>query len=160
MAESSAFDDALHGRYTQPLADDFVLRRGDGVYAYQLAVVVDDIAMQISEVVRGDDLLSSTPRQLALYAALHAEPPGFLHVPLLLGPDARRLSKRYGAPSVGEYRAAGISPTKLVGLLAHSLGLAESGEHIGPQALIPRFELAHLPRTPTSIDASLAALAR
>jgi glutamyl-tRNA synthetase len=158
MAVGEAFDDVLHGRFAQPVTDDFVLRRGDGVYAYQLAVVVDDSAMQISEVVRGDDLLSSTPRQLALYRALGAEPPAFLHVPLLLRLDGERLSKRNGAPSIAEYRAAGITPQRILGLMAHSLGLADQVEPLSAQALIPRFDLARLPRAATRLDASIAAL--
>jgi glutamyl-tRNA synthetase len=158
MDASEAFEDALHGHFAQPVTDDFVVRRGDGVYAYQLAVVADDIAMQISEVVRGDDLLSSTPRQLALYRALGAEPPQFLHVPLLLRLDGERLSKRNGAPALAEYRAAGITPQRIVGLMAHSLGLSEHCEPLSAHALIPRFDLARLLRAPTRLDASVAAL--
>lgn len=146
------FVDGLYGPYTQAVLDDFVLQRGDGVYAYQLAVVVDDIAMRVTEVVRGDDLLSSTPRQLALYAALGAEPPRFMHVPLVLGPDGRRLSKRHGAPPVSEYRAAGVAPERIIGILAHTLGLAAAGEAVSAAELVARFEPSALPRAPVHLD--------
>jgi glutamyl-tRNA synthetase len=144
-----SFHDGIHGAYTGDRLDDFVLQRGDGVYAYQLAVVVDDLAMQISEVVRGDDLLSSTPRQLALYAALDAEPPAFVHVPLVLGPDGKRLSKRHESTSIAEYRDAGVSPERIIGLLAHTLGLAPAGAVLPASALVAGFRLEALPRTKT-----------
>jgi glutamyl-tRNA synthetase len=90
-----SFVDALTGRTVEPLAQgDFVLRRADGLYSYHLAVVVDDIAMQVSEVVRGADLAGCTGLQLALYDALGAPAPRFAHVPLLLGSDGKRLAKR------------------------------------------------------------------
>jgi glutamyl-tRNA synthetase len=151
MAASPEFDDLLHGRFAQPVADDFVLRRGDGVYAYQLAVVVDDIAMGITEVVRGDDLLSSTPRQLALYRALDAEPPRFLHVPLLLTSEGKRLSKRHAAPSIAQYRAEGAHAEQLVGLLAESLGLAERADPVSAKQLIDSFDPSRLRRTPARL---------
>ncbi|HEY2736323.1 MAG TPA: tRNA glutamyl-Q(34) synthetase GluQRS [Polyangiales bacterium] len=138
--------DVLAGEYDVGVSDDFVLQRGDGVYAYQLAVVVDDIAMGVSEVVRGDDLLSSTPRQIALYRALGAEPPKFLHVPLLLGPDGRRLSKRQGAKSIAEYRAEGMSAEQLIGLIAATLGLAPPGQQLTAAELSSRFELRAITR--------------
>ena len=144
-----SFVDRLHGLYDMGVSDDFVLRRADGVYAYQLAVVVDDIAMRVSEVIRGDDLLSSTPRQLALYAALGATPPAFLHVPLVLDADGRRMSKRFGSPGVAELRARGCSAAQVVGQLAHSLGLAERGEALGPEALIARYDPTKLSREPS-----------
>jgi glutamyl-tRNA synthetase len=149
---AAQFHDVLHGEYSAGVADDFVLRRGDGVYAYQLAVVVDDIAMKITEVVRGDDLLSSTPRQIALYQALGAEPPQFMHVPLLLAADGRRLSKRHAARSIAQYRAAGASASQLLGLLAGTLGLANAGEALEPAQLIARFDVARLPRTAARMD--------
>src|SRR4029079_10547431 len=99
-------------------ADDFVLRRSDGLQAYQLAVVADHIAMHITEVVRGEQLPSSTPRQIALPRALGATPPAFLHVPLVLGPDGTRLSKRHRAIAIADHRAAGESPAQVIGPLA------------------------------------------
>jgi glutamyl-tRNA synthetase len=152
------FVDALHGERAAQPVDDFVLQRGDGVYAYQLAVVVDDVAMGITEVVRGDDLLTSTPRQLALYRALGVEAPGFLHVPLMLAMDGRRLSKREGAPSVAEYRAAGVPSARVVGLLAWTLGLVGDGIEIAPSDLVEKFEVGRLPQEATKIDASVSAL--
>jgi glutamyl-tRNA synthetase len=147
------FIDRMHGPVPPSDVDDFVLQRGDGVYAYQLVVVVDDIAMGITEVVRGDDLLSSTPRQVALYRALEARAPEFLHVPLVLAPDGRRMSKREQAPSVSQFRAAGISPERVIGVLASSLGLAPEGASMAAGELIGRFDLAVLPRMAAVIDA-------
>jgi glutamyl-tRNA synthetase len=148
-----SFVDALHGSRPAQSVDDFVLQRGDGVYAYQLAVVVDDVAMNITEVVRGDDLLSSTPRQLALYRALGAQAPEFLHVPLVLGLEGRRLSKREHAPSVAEYRAAGVSADRIVGLLGHTLGLVPEGVALSAAELVEAFDVERLPKQPTLIDA-------
>jgi glutamyl-tRNA synthetase len=159
-APAPSFTDALHGPQPARDVDDFVLQRGDGVYAYQLAVVVDDIAMAITEVVRGDDLLSSTPRQLALYRALGAEAPGFLHVPLMLAPDGRRLSKRDHAPSIAEYRAAGVSREKIIGLLASTLGLVSHGSQVSARDLIDVFEVSALPREPSVLDAIAPTSAR
>jgi len=152
LGHAPVFDDVLHGPYRDAVVDDFVLRRGDGMISYQLAVVVDDIAMQISEVVRGDDLLSSTPRQLALYTALGASAPQFLHVPLLLGADGRRLSKRHQAPSIAEYRAEGITAPAIVGWLAASLGLLAAPEPVTPTELIASFELSRLQLTAATVQ--------
>src|SRR5262249_34257062 len=102
---------------------DFVVRRADGLHAYQLAAVVDDAAMAITDVVRGDDLLSSTARQLLLYRALGLAPPRFAHVPLVLGPDGQRLSKRHGAIAVRALLARGIPAGRVVARLAATLGL-------------------------------------
>lgn len=147
-----AFDDALMGhRDDGTSSGDFVVRRSDGLFAYQLAVVVDDLRMGITEVVRGADLLSSTPRQIALFRALGAAPPAFLHVPLVLGPDGERLAKRHGAISIAELRAGGATASSIVGRLAASLGLAAPGEAIAARTLVARFDLARLPRTPAAI---------
>jgi glutamyl-tRNA synthetase len=134
------------------LAGDFVVRRADGLFAYQLAVVVDDAAMAIDEVVRGADLLGSTGRQLALFAALGRSPPRFAHVPLLCGPDGERLAKRHGSIAVRELVARGISPAIIVGALAASLGLASASAQLSPRDLLNRFDLANLPREATRID--------
>jgi glutamyl-tRNA synthetase len=148
------FVDRLQGPYDAGVSDDFVLQRSDGVYAYQLAVVVDDLAMGITEVVRGDDLLSSTPRQLALYEALGAQPPAFLHVPLMLDADGRRMSKRFGSLSITQCQQAGVSASRVVGMLAHTLGLAEADEALALPALLERFDLAKLPSAPTVFDSA------
>jgi len=152
MLRGEAFSDGLHGAQPESEPDDFVVKRADGVYAYQLAVVVDDIAMGITEVVRGDDLLSSTPRQIALYRALGAEPPRFLHVPLLLGPDGTRLSKRHEAPAVGEQREQGRAPEHVIGALAATLGIVPAGTVISARELLPLFELDRLSREPFRFD--------
>jgi glutamyl-tRNA synthetase len=122
-------------------AGDFVLRRGDGVFAYQLAVAVDDLAMRISHVVRGVDLLGSTPRQLLVMQALSSEGalgwaprdatfPLYAHVPLVVGPDGVRLAKRTAGATVRELRERGALPHAVLGQLAHGLGLVESREPI------------------------------
>jgi len=139
MNEAPAFEDGLHGAVEGGHADDFVLRRRDGLHAYQLAVVVDDHDMRITEVVRGDDLLSSTPRQIALYRALGWEPPRWLHVPLVLGRDGARLAKRHGAVAVGAYRDAGWSAERLLGMLAASVGLLDEPRPAELTELLERF---------------------
>ena len=152
--ERIAFDDGVMGPVAFDPAEggDFVVRRKDGAAAYQLAVVVDDAAMAVTHVVRGADLLSSTARQLLLYRALERTPPAFLHVPLLLGADGERLAKRHGALSLGELRAEGVAPERVVGWLAATCGLAEEGEEADPRALLPRWEAVSLPRHDTLID--------
>jgi glutamyl-tRNA synthetase len=132
--------------------DDFVLRRADGVAAYQLAVVVDDIAMRITRVVRGDDLLRSTPRQLALYRALGASPPAFVHVPLVLAPGGERLAKRTRPPSIASLREHGVAPPAIVGALAASAGLEPPGAHVAAADLIASFDWARVPSTPVTLD--------
>jgi glutamyl-tRNA synthetase len=117
------FDDLFRGRVAlsrQEVGGDFVVWRNDGTPAYQLAVVVDDADMGITQVVRGDDLIPSTPRQLLLYRALERTPPAFAHVPLVVGPDGRRLAKRHGDTRLASLRAAGVRHTNLLGLLAWS----------------------------------------
>lgn len=106
---------------------DFVVTRADGVASYQLAVVVDDLAMGVTEVVRGDDLLASTPRQLALYAALGASPPSWAHLPLVMGDDGERLAKRNRAMGIAALRERGVTPSWLRGWLLESLGARDQG---------------------------------
>ena len=116
------------GHYEENLArdcGDFFLRRADGVFAYQLAVVVDDALMGVDEVVRGSDLLSSTPRQLWLYRELGLTPPKFYHLPLLLASDGRRLSKRDGDQSLENLREK-YTPEEIIGKLAFACGLQAS----------------------------------
>ena len=151
-----SFVDGLLGEVQPEARGDFVLRRADGLMSYQLAVVVDDIAMGITEVLRGADLAGCTGWQLALYEALGARPPAFVHVPLLVGPDGKRLAKRSGAAPVAEYRARGVQPEVLIGWLAATLGLVPEGTKIAARELIATFELAQLPRGDTQL--SLAGL--
>jgi glutamyl-tRNA synthetase len=138
------FRDAVLGDVRPVPAGDFVVARADGLISYQLAVVVDDIAMQISEVLRGDDLAAATPLQLLLYEALDAPPPTFAHVPLLHGPDGRRLAKRDGAASVSSLRAQGTRPEEVIGRLAASAGLVPPGTACRAGELIAGFSLDKL----------------
>jgi glutamyl-tRNA synthetase len=134
---------------------DFVVGKGMGDPAYQLAVVVDDVAMGITEVVRGDDLLPSTARQLLLYRALGLEDrvPAFFHLPLVVGPDGRRLAKRHGDTTIAAYRRAGVRPEQIVGLLARWLGL-EGAQEARAGDLVSSFDLDRLPREPIVFEPS------
>ncbi|HYS79720.1 MAG TPA: tRNA glutamyl-Q(34) synthetase GluQRS [Anaeromyxobacteraceae bacterium] len=146
-----AFDDGVHGPRSFDVAaevGDFVVARADGVPSYQLAVVVDDAAMRIEEVVRGDDLLPSTARQLLLYRALGLASPRFAHVPLVTGEDGARLAKRHGALSLGELRERGAHPRAVVGLLAALSGLTPEGERAAPRDLVAGFALSRLTASP------------
>jgi glutamyl-tRNA synthetase len=150
------FADGVHGPQRRDVSaetGDFVIARADGVPAYQLAVVVDDAAMGIAEVVRGDDLLSSTARQLLLYRALGAAAPRFAHVPLVTGEDGARLAKRHGALSLGELRERGADPRAVVGLLAALSGLAPAGSWLTPAELVAGFSLERIPRGPAVLRA-------
>jgi glutamyl-tRNA synthetase len=152
--ETLAWTDGVCGAQADSVHEtvgDFVLRRAVGIFAYQLAVVVDDAEMEISDVVRGDDLLGSTARQLLLYRALGLSPPRFFHVPLVLGPNGTRLGKRHGAIGVRALRERGLSPERVIGILAATLGLVAPGVEIPPRALVPSFALARLPREPTRL---------
>jgi glutamyl-tRNA synthetase len=133
-------------------AGDFVVRRADGLHSYQLAVVVDDAEMRISEVLRGDDLAGCTPWQLALYDALALSRPAFVQVPLMLGPDGKRLAKRHGAVAVAELRDAGTRPDVLVGWLAASCGLVAAGAAASPRALLGDFALERICGAATRLD--------
>ncbi|MCU1277928.1 MAG: Glutamate--tRNA ligase, partial [bacterium] len=153
--EEVAFVDGVHGASAQDVAaaiGDFVIRRADGIPAYQLAVVVDDAVMGMTDVVRGDDLLGSTARQLLLYRALGLPAPRFAHVPLVLGPDGARLSKRHGAIGVRALAERGLSPARVVGLLASTLGLVPDGSEVTPRQLVDGFTLARITRAPTIFD--------
>jgi Glutamyl- and glutaminyl-tRNA synthetases len=124
----TSFVDAFHGLHSSRLDDwsgDFLIARGDKV-GYQLAVVLDDSRMGVTEVVRGDDLLWSTHRQLALYSALGLQPPEFCHVPLVVGPDGRRLAKRHGDSRLSGLRLSGKSPARVLGWLAWSFNWVDS----------------------------------
>jgi len=127
---------------------DFVVWKAAGTPAYQLAVVADDADMGVTEVVRGDDLLPSTPRQLLLYRALGLAAPRFAHVPLVVGEDGRRLAKRHGDTRLSALRAAGVTPEALVGLLAWSCGWLAAPTPITPRELLPRFRLDTIPPRP------------
>jgi glutamyl-tRNA synthetase len=125
----TSFDDLVHGHIEFPNAviEDFVVLRSDAQPTYHLSVVVDDIDMEITQVVRGDDHISNTPKQILLYEALGSRRPQFAHVPLILGPDKKRLSKRHGATSVMEYQRLGYLPEAMVNFLA-LLGWSAGGD--------------------------------
>jgi glutamyl-tRNA synthetase len=147
--------DAVHGRIAFENADieDFIILRTDGTPIYNMAVVSDDVAMRITHVVRGDDHISNTPKQIMLYRALGARVPVFAHVPMILGPDGRRLSKRHGATAVGEYHDQGILPNALfnfLALLGWSPGTDE--ELFSREELIRRFSLDGVNRKSAMFD--------
>jgi glutamyl-tRNA synthetase len=127
---------------------DFVVAKGNAAPAYQLAVVADDHAMGITQVLRGDDLLPSAFRQLELYDFFGWKPPEFVHVPLVVGPDGRRLAKRHGDTRLSMLREAGVPPERLVGLLAWSCGLRPTPAPAAAADLVADFSLARLPRQP------------
>lgn len=136
------FEDLVFGPQTEVLArdcGDFIVRRSDGVFAYQLAVVVDDALMGVNQVVRGHDLLGSSARQIYLQRLLGYEQPAYAHVPLLVAPDGRRLSKRDRDLDLGEIRAHDAGPEHLLGRLAATVGLAEPGEAVRADELVGRF---------------------
>jgi len=139
--------DVLAGEVTG-VVDDFVVMRNDGVPAYNLAVVVDDIAQGVDQVVRGDDLLASSPRQAWLTGRLGAQVPEYLHVPLVVNSEGKRLAKRHGAVTLADLRASGVGPGTVLTMLAHSLGLASEGEAVNSSELIERFDPSELPRDP------------
>jgi glutamyl-tRNA synthetase len=151
----TVWEDAVHGptRFRNADIDDFIVLRTDGTPIYNLAVVSDDIAMRITHVIRGDDHLSNTPRQLMLYRALGAKEPIFAHVPMILGADGRRLSKRHGATAIGEYRNRGMLPTALTNFLA-LLGWnpGDDQEIMLQHELIARFSLARINKKSAVFD--------
>ncbi len=143
-----SFRDLVQGPYEENLArdcGDFILRRSDGVFAYQLAVVADDAAMAVTQVVRGSDLLSSTPRQIWLQEQLGYPTPAYGHVPLLLAPDGRRLAKRDRDQELGQLQTRYTAP-ELVGHLAVAAGLLDAFQPVTPSQLLSRFSWARLPR--------------
>jgi glutamyl-tRNA synthetase len=148
--ETIALVDRVAGPYAGAV-DDVVLARADGVPAYNLAVVVDDAAQAVTQVVRGDDLLSSTPRQILLQRLLGLPTPEHLHVPLVLGADGERLAKRHGAVTLRDLAADGWDPIDVVGVLARSLGLAATGERVTVDELVGRFDPARLPKGPVHL---------
>lgn len=148
------FCDFLYGEYKEDLktdCGDFILRRSDGVYAYQLAVVADDAAMGVTQVVRGSDLLSSTPRQIYLQRLLGLPEPEYGHVPLLLAADGRRLAKRDRDQELGELQSRHTAP-ELLGRLAHLAGLIPEPAPITAQQLIPLFSWEKLPRQDLKVE--------
>ncbi|HMJ02296.1 MAG TPA: glutamate--tRNA ligase family protein, partial [Conexibacter sp.] len=151
--ELVAFEDRLHGP-VEAVVDDLVLWRNDDTPAYNLAVVVDDADQGIGEVVRGDDLLDSTPRQVLLARLLEPDgrgPVSYAHVPLVLGPDGTRLAKRHGAVTLADRAARGATPADALAWMAAGLRLAQPGEPVELALLLARFDPARLPRAPTTL---------
>ena len=144
-----SFTDGLCGDYSEYLprdCSDFVVRRSDGVYAYQLAVVVDDALSGVNQVVRGRDLLFSTPRQIFLQSELGFATPEYLHIPLLVDANGKRLSKRDGDGCMDVVRAKYQKSDAVIGALAKALGLLEKPEPLTPEDLIPLFDKRKMPK--------------
>ncbi|MEW6354718.1 MAG: glutamate--tRNA ligase [Planctomycetota bacterium] len=152
---AAGFDDLLHGRinFDASLIEDFVLLKSDGFPTYNFACVVDDCLMKITHVIRGDDHISNTPKQLALFAAFGAEPPKYVHLPMIHKEGGGKESKREGAQFVGTYREAGFLSDALVNFLA-LLGWypGEDKEVISRQEMIARFTLEGLSKTPSQFN--------
>ncbi len=149
--ETVSFTDLVHGRCTDHVSStcgDFVVRRRDGVMAYQLAVVVDDIAMSVTHVVRGDDIRASTGRQILLYKALGATPPAFAHVPLVLDCKREKLSKRHESLRLAALRENGVEPQQIIGYLAYSCGLTESPRRHVIADLVANFNWSRISHDP------------
>ena len=148
------FLDLVHGEQRQDVAEtvgDFVVQGRDGIASYQLAVVVDDADTGVTHVLRGDDLLGSTPRQLLLYEALGKQPPAFAHVPLIVGPDGRRLAKREGATEIAFLRTSGVPAEEVIGRLAKLSGLGD-GAPVRATELVKGFALEQIPREPVVVE--------
>ncbi len=145
--ERIAIEDSLHPGYVGSV-EDIVLRRNDGEPAYNLAVVVDDAAQGVDQVVRGDDLLASTPSQVHLADLLGLPRPTYVHVPLILNRSGDRLAKRDGAVTLEDLAAVGVTPTEVLSRLATSLGLAAEAEIVTLTELLARFHVEAIPRDP------------
>ena len=147
------FDDLVAGP-SSGVVDDLVIQRNDGTPAYNLVVVIDDVAAEIEVVVRADDLLSSTPRQIQVARTLGLTPPRFAHVPLVLAPNGDRLAKRDGAVTLHDRMALGETPGDVLSYLASTLGLCEPDERVAAADLIDRFDPTALPREPLTLEAN------
>lgn len=148
------FDDLVYGHHREVLArecGDFLVRRSDGIFAYQLVTPLDDALMGVNQVVRGRDLLGSVARQTYVLRLLGHEAPAYAHVPLLVAPDGRRLSKRDRDLDLGALKEAGITPRRIIGAFAHAIDLAEEGEELTPSDLLPRFSWQALAQHPEDI---------
>ena len=151
----TSWTDAVHGltEFDNDSIDDFIILRSDGTPIYNLAVVSDDIEHRITHVIRGDDHISNTPKQILIYRALGYEPPTFAHVPMILGPDGKRLSKRHGATAVGEYKDKGILPDAMVNFLA-LLGWAPGNDEeiLTRDEMVDRFSLEEINKKSAVFD--------
>ena len=149
------FDDLIHGNisFDTSLIEDFIIQKADGFPSYNFACVVDDGVMEITHVIRGDDHISNTPRQIALYKALGFDIPKFAHIPMILGEDGSRLSKRHGAASVTEYRDKGYLPEAIINFIA-LLGWSPGNdqEFLTKQEMIEKFSLKRVNKTSARFD--------
>jgi glutamyl-tRNA synthetase len=147
--ETVQFDDlfAGHQSFQMSKLGDFVIEKADRTASYQLAVVLDDAAANVTHIVRGDDLIDSTPRQIMLYRALGMPEkiPRYMHLPLVVGEDGRRLAKRHGDSRLSHYREAGVSAQRVLGLMARWCGIGDT-ETTGIRQMIERFDINRLPR--------------
>lgn len=153
--DEASFDDLIKGpiQFDTEILGDFILVRPDGMPMYNFACVVDDHYMEISHVIRGDDHVSNTPRQVVLYRALNWDLPAFAHIPMILGNDRQRLSKRHGATSVAQYREKGYLPEALVNFLSLLSWSSESGEEIlSLDQLIQEFDFSRVGRASSVFD--------
>ncbi|GIO29865.1 MULTISPECIES: tRNA glutamyl-Q(34) synthetase GluQRS [Paenibacillus] len=155
--ERLVFRDGIAGTQTFDAAagGDFIVRRADRMISYQLAVVVDDHMMHITDVLRGADLLDSVPRQLLLYKALGMESPSFAHVPLFMGPDGKRLAKRHGGTSLAALRESRTAPERVIGWLMWLAGLLPEPEPLSARECVPLFRLDKLPSEPIVMTADM-----
>lgn len=159
-AKRRTFVDLVCGEQSMSVAEslgDFPLTRKNGPAAYQLAVVCDDLAMGVNQVVRGDDLIASTFRQLELIDTLGRTPPQYAHVPLVCGPDGRRLAKRHGDTRIDFFREAGVPAEWIIGWAAWSAGLIDRWESVTAKELIADFSFDRLRREPTIVDPAMEA---
>src|SRR5947209_17966985 len=148
-------DDIVYGpvRFPNASMDDLVIARADGSPVYNFAVAIDDLDAQVTHVVRGEDHLSNTPKQLLVFEALGARAPRYAHLPLLYGPDGRKLSKRHGAASVQELRQAGYLPEAVANYIALlGAGFAADEEHFSLGELAERFRLERVSKNPAVFD--------
>ena len=147
-------EDLLRGKIVFPAEDidDFIILRSDGTPTYHFAVVIDDITMGVTHVIRGDDHLSNTPKQLIIYQALGVEPPKFAHIPMVLGSDGTRLSKRHGAKSILEYKEEGYLPNALINYLARLGWGYGDQEYFSVEELIEKFEIENVNLSPARFD--------
>ena len=152
---SVGFDDTFAGSFSMDVAKvlgDFPLARDEDCAGYTLAATVDDALMGVTEVVRGDDLLAATPAQILIQRALGLATPAYCHVPLVVGPDGRRLAKRHGDTRIAAFRAAGVRPGAILGFLAASCGWCDSGTEASLAELLDVHALSAIPHEPFAVN--------